>query len=104
MLLGVVWYKVVELGTRTEVVAGDALMSRYVEGCEVCSTGKGDYFKRVVVGRRRWRGQVCGVQSSSGQVRPSPERYRDESRRHTRSILSLHTYSREALSLAVLSR
>jgi hypothetical protein len=63
-----VWYKVVELGTRTEVVAADALMLRYVEGCEACSTGKGDYFKRAVVGRRRWRGQVCGVQSS-GQVR-----------------------------------
>jgi hypothetical protein len=66
----VVWYKVVELGTRTEVVAAECADVEIRRRCEVCSTGKGDYFKRVVVGRRRWRGQVCGVQSSSGQVRP----------------------------------
>jgi hypothetical protein len=31
----------------------NALMSRCVEGYETCSTGKGDCFKRAVVGRRR---------------------------------------------------
>lgn len=39
----VVWYKVVELGTRTEVVAADALMLRYVEG---------------VRGMQHWRGRL----------------------------------------------